>query len=149
MKKFKYDNVEDWKIYYQTYDTSTDELLDTSAYRKSYKRYANAEKMALKLAASCPKDVKFVFDIRRENPFFKKCDICKVTYSIKPRIIPYFPLKRGDNTYIGSSMTNMVHVQYHDFNEKDAVYYRRGCICPICAKKIINYIETMKGDKNE
>lgn len=149
MKKFKYDNVEDWKIYYQTYDTSTDELVGSSVYHKSYKRYTNAEKMVLKLADGCPKNVKFVFDIRRENPFFKQCDICKVTYSIKPRLIPYYANMRGKNAYVAGTTTNMVHVQYHDFNEKDAVFYRHNYICPICAKKIINYIETMKGDTNE
>ena len=147
MTKFKYDNVDDWKIYYQL--QKNDEVLETSVYHKTYKRFANAEKAAMKLVESCPKDLRFVFNIQRGNPFFKKCDICKVTYSIKPRLLQYYPYEYESNVYVGTIFSNKVYIQYHDFNEKEAVSYSRNHICPICAKKIINYIESMKGDKNE
>ena len=147
MKKFKYDNVGDWKIYYQL--QKNDEVLETSVYHKTYKRFANAENAALKLAESFPSDVNFVFDIKRDNPFFKKCSICGVTYSVKPRLIPWYPsLKNGKtNIYEHAPMCNLAHIQYHDFNEKESVTYRCNYICPICANKIIDYIESMKGDK--
>lgn len=133
--------MDGYKIWYQTFDKNGNKL-GSGFYTKEYKRIGYAFRMAEKLFDDYKdRNIKFVYDVSKDNPWIKKCEICGREFNTEVNHYRNVFSRYAGISYVGVGVSN----------------HETGCcklfhlsnICSDCAKKIRSTIVEMMVSKPE